>query len=59
MRWPWTKRAEVAEREAHAARESRDRAVSQRPVVNAVVGETRRHGQMNGFSSLIVTSIRK
>ena len=59
MHWPWTKRAEVAERQARAARESRDRTLRQRPEVDAVAGVVRRHGQMNGFSSMIVTSIRK
>lgn len=59
MRWPWTKRAEEAERQADRAKQSLDHVVAQRPVVHAVAGQVRHHGQMNGFSSLIVKSIRK
>lgn len=59
MRWPWTKRAEEAEIAARRAKARWNRTVEQRPAVQEVVSETRRQGEMNGFSRMIVASIRK
>lgn len=59
IRWPWTKRAEKAEKDAKSAKDRWERVVAQRPDVHAAATETRRQGEMNGFSNMIVASIRR